>query len=648
MPELIDKESASYGDRSVLSHTEQGLPYRDLNGNGRMDPYEDSRLPVEQRIDDLLARMTLEEKTGLLFHPGIPIGRKGGVVEGFHPMKIAPTTELVVGQNIRHFNFMMAPGPTEVARWHNRLQEMAERTRLGIPITFSSDLRHAPGFNPACGVKQEGFSHWPSQLGLAASGDEGVAESFGDAIRREFSAIGLRGLLGPMADLATEPRWGRSGATFGDDAELAGRLVAAFVRGLQGGSSGVGTESVAAMVKHFPGGGPAGNGLDPHFRSGRSQLYPGDNFGYHLGPFRDAIAAGTRQMMLSYGIPSGQTAEDVAMAFNSEIVTDLLRDELGFDGVICTDWLTVESFRVLGVLRLKEASAWGVESLSVAQRYARAIEAGVDQFGGDCAPAQINVLVREGRIPESRIDESVRRILKVKFELGLFENPYVDAAAAAGATGTAELVEAGRTAQRRSLVLLSNRSPDGDGETEPLLPVKMPMKLYVEGVDPEIARRYGTLVRSPKQADLAVLRLISPRRFKWSPYLLEYFIPRGSLEFKRRRLAKVLAVCRTVPTVVDIRLDRPAVFPEIAREAMAVLASFTCDDAVVLDAVFGVDAPTGSLPVELPSSMQAVEASRTDVPGDTDDPLFERGWGLSYPSPAGDALTAGGVKRAAG
>lgn len=627
---MTANEVAADGGRLAQSRSDQGRKYRDLNGNGRLDPYEDSRTPVSIRVDDLLAQMALEEKTGLLFHPGIPIGRRGSVVEGFHPMKIAPSTELVDRRNVRHFNIMMAPGPVAVARWHNRLQEIAAGTRLGIPITFSSDLRHAPGFNPACGVRQEGFSHWPSQLGLAAAGDEGLAESFGDAVRREFSAIGLRGLLGPMADLATEPRWGRSGATFGEDAELAGRMVAAFVRGLQQGSGGLGPSSVAAMVKHFPGGGPAGNGLDPHFSSGRRQLYPGDNFEYHLGPFRDAIAAGARQVMLSYGIPSGQTSKEVAMAFNSEIVTGMLRDRLDFDGVVCSDWMTVESIRVLGLLRLKEASAWGVEHLPVQERYARAIEAGVDQFGGDCNPDAIAQLVRDGRIPESRIDESARRILRVKFELGLFENPYVDAESAAKLTGTKGLVAAGKRAQRRSLVLLSNRSGNDSHGEHPLLPISRPVELYVEGIDPDVARRYGTVVRSPKRADVAVLRLVSPRRFKLSRFLLEYFVPQGSLAFKRRRLAKVLAVCRTVPTIVDIRLDRPAVFPEIAREAAAVLVSFTCDDSVLLDAVFGIDRPTGNLPVELPSSMRAVTSSLTDVPGGSANPLFERGWGLSF------------------
>ena len=596
-----------------------------------MDPYEDPRARVVDRVEDLMERMSLAEKAGLLFHPPIAIGRKGAVVEGLHPMSVAPTTELIVGRHLSHFNILMAPDPESVARWHNSVQRIAEQTRLGIPITLSSDPRHAAGFNPATGIKQVGFSEWPSQLGLAATADEEMAERFGDTVRREFGAVGLRCLLGPMADVATEPRWGRSGATFGEDAKLAGRLSAAFIRGLQGEPSGIGSSGVAAMVKHFPGGGPAGNGLDPHFATGKRQLYPGDHFEYHLGPFCAAIAAGARQIMLSYGIPAGQTSEEVATAFNQEIVTDLLRSRLRFDGVVCTDWLTVDSSRVLGILKLKDASAWGVEHLEVPERYARAIEAGVDQFGGECDPAAIAQLVRAGRLSETRINASARRILRVKFELGLFDDPYVDEDAAASATGTDDFVAIGIQAQRRSLVLLSNKAGHAIGN-RPLLPVSRPVRLYLEGIDPSVAGCYGTVVSSPSLADVAVLRLASPRRFKWSRHLLEYFLPQGSLAFKPARLAKILACCRAVPTVVDVRLDRPAIFPEIAREASAVLVSFGCKDEVLLDAVFGEFSPTGTLPVDLPSSMAAVEASRTDVPRDTASPLYKLGSGLTYPS----------------
>ena len=289
----------------------------------------------------------------------------------------------------------------------------------------------------------------------------------------------------------------------------------------------------------------------------------------------------------------------------------------------------MDSHRVLGVLKLKEASAWGVEHLAVPERYARAIEAGVDQFGGESNTRAITGLVRAGRIPESRIDASARRILRAKFELGLFDDPYVDADAATSSTGTAEFVEMGIEAQRRSLVLLSNKPAPAAGNRS-TLPVARPARLYVEGIDPSVARNYGTVVSSPSLVDVAVLRLASPRRFKLSKHLLEYFVPQGSLAFKPGRLAKVLACCRTVPTVVDVRLDRPPILTEIASGAAAVLVSFGCKDEVLLDAVFGEFSPTGRLPVDLPSSMAAVEASRIDVPRDTESPLYEVGWGLSY------------------
>ena len=217
-------------------------------------------------------------------------------------------------------------------------------------------------------MTQKGFSEWPGQLGLAAIGSEDAVEEFGDTLRREFSAIGLRAVLNPMADVATEPRWGRVGGTFGEDPETVARLTAAYIRGAQGGPDGLGPSSVACMVKHFAGCGPQEDGLDPHFTAGARQVYPGGRFDLHVDPFRDALAAGARQVMLSYGIPVGQTSEDVAMAFNREIVTDLLRGDLGFDGVVCTDWMSIDTHKVFGVLTLKPASCWGVEHLSVPER----------------------------------------------------------------------------------------------------------------------------------------------------------------------------------------------------------------------------------------------------------------------------------------
>lgn len=190
------------------------------------------------------------------------------------------------------------------------------------------------------------------QLGLAATSDTSLVREFGDIARQEYRSVGITVALHPMADLATEPRWARINGTFGEDAVLSAVMTKAYVLGLQGDS--LDKQGVACMTKHFSGGGPQLDGDDPHFAYGKDQAYPGDNFDYHVIPFTEgAFAANTAQIMPYYGIPVGQTDEDVAFAFNKSIITDLLRDSLGFDGVVCTDWgIIVDN-------KMGEARAWG-------------------------------------------------------------------------------------------------------------------------------------------------------------------------------------------------------------------------------------------------------------------------------------------------
>jgi len=601
-----------------------GEPFRDLNGNGRLDIYEDRRAPIEDRVEDILSQMTVEEKVGLMFHTPVMVNGKDGI-DSRVTWGSANLTEMVTARRINHFNLLMAPEPTATAAWHNRVQKLAEQTRLGIPVTFSSDPRHAAGFNPGAGMKQKGFSEWPSQLGLAATNDEDTVEGFGDIGRQEFRAMGIRTVLNPMADVASEPRWGRVGGTFGDNFEQVGRLTAAYVRGFQAGDQGVAPDSVSCMVKHFPGCGPQEEGTEPHFSFGANQLYPGGRFRDHLDPFRAAIGAGARQVMLSYGIPVGQTSEDVAPAYNKEIVTDLLRNELGFDGVVCTDWMTHETEKVFGFITVKEASAWGVEHLSIPERYTTSLDAGVDQFGGQSDPETMVGLVASGEIAEERIDESARRILRLKFEMGLFDDPYVDADAADAATSTSAFTSAGIEAQRRSMVLLTNKDSAGVAT----LPATGRRRLYVRGVDRKTAARYGDVVSSPKKADLAIISTAAPTERKIRKEILSLFFAEGDLRFSKRKLKRILGICESVPTVVSVRIDRPAVIPEISDEAAAVFASFGVRDEVLLDAVFGRFSPSGKLPVEMPASMRGVVRSDEDVPG-TEDPLFAHGHGLSY------------------
>ncbi|WP_460072391.1 glycoside hydrolase family 3 protein [Streptomyces sp. YKOK-I1] len=577
--------------------------------------YRDPNLPVDERVEDLLARMTLEEKAGQLFHTMLTMAPDGGLAED-GPFLRYGTTELVTGRHLTHFNLLGQGDAGAMARWANRMQELAAATRLGIPVTLSTDPRHAFTDNPGASFNSGAFSAWPEPLGLAAIGDATLVERFADTVRREYLAVGFRVALHPQIDLATEPRWSRQSGTFGSSAELSGELVAAYVRGLQGPR--LGPRSVAAMVKHFPGGGPQKDGEDPHFPHGKEQVYPGGMRAYHLAPFRAAIEAGCSQMMPYYGQPVGTDWEEVGFGFNKDVLTGLLRERLGFDGVICTDWGLLTDAEILG--EPAEARAWGVEHLSVAERAAKALDAGTDQFGGEQCPEVIVELVRSGRVPEERIDASVRRLLREKFVLGLFENPYVDPDRAEEIVGAAEFTAAGEAAQRRSLTVLTNGG---------LLPLRGRPDLYVRGMSSETAAAYGNVVTDPADAEVAVLRLRTP--YEERPGAFESFFHAGSLAFGEEELKEILRLLDTVPTVVCVNLERPAVLPEIAERAAALVADYGASDAALLDVAFGLARAEGRLPFELPRSMAAVEASRPDVPNDTEDPVFPYGHGIDVP-----------------
>ncbi|MGW4850386.1 glycoside hydrolase family 3 N-terminal domain-containing protein [Streptomyces sp. NPDC004288] len=579
-----------------------------------MHPYQDPSRPVDERVEDLLARMTLEEKAGQLFHTMLMMNADGSPVTETDGGPLALTTpQLVEDRRLTHFNLLGTHGARETALWHNALQEMAAGTRLGIPVSLSTDPRHAFTDNIGASFHSGAFSAWPEALGLAAIGDPELVLAFADTVRREYLAVGFRTALHPQIDLATEPRWSRQSGTFGSDAKLTGELVRAYVRGLQGPE--LGPDSVAAMVKHFPGGGPQKDGEDPHFPHGKEQVYPGGMREHHLEPFRAAIAAGCSQMMPYYGQPVGTDWEEVGFGFNKGVITGLLREELGFTGIVCTDWGLLQEHSIFG--EAHEARAWGVEHLSVAERAAKALDAGADQFGGEECPEVIVELVGTGRISEERIDASVRRLLREKFVLGLFdERRYVDPDEAAETVGRADFAAAGAAAQRRSLTVLT------DGP----LPLPGRPRLYVENVDPAVAAAYGEVVADPADAELAVLRLRTP--YEERPGLFESFFHSGSLAFGEEELAGVLTLLRTVPTVVCVNLERPAVLPEIAAHAAALIADYGASDEALLDVAFGRAKPEGRLPFELPRSMAAVAASRPDVPNDTVDPVFAHGHGL--------------------
>lgn len=613
----------------------EGVEFRDLNGNGQMDPYEDPRLPVEERVEDLLGRLSLEEKVGLMFQTVIEAGEDGSVLE--HPGKISksPTSVVVLEKHLSHFNVHALEDARMAARWHNNLQAVAERTPHGIPVTISTDPRHAFIENAGVSFSAKAFSQWPEPLGLAALRDADAVREFADIARQEYVAVGIRSALHPTLDLATEPRWARQAGTFGQDPDLVTELGVAYLKGFQGDS--LGSDSVACVSKHFPGGGPQKDGEDGHFPYGREQVYEGGRFADHLKPFPAIIEAGTAAMMPYYGMPigleiDGEKIEEVGFGYNKQIVTGLLRQQLGYDGVVVSDWELVNDNHVGD--QVLPARAWGVEHLDPHGRMELILEAGCDQLGGEECVEILLDLVAQGRVTEARVDESARRILDVKFRLGLFDNPYVDEDAAAVTVGRDSFRQAGHAAQARSVTVLQNGAPAGARASGSAvtcavatLPIQTGLRVYVENVSPEAAARLGPVVQRPEEADLAVVRLMAPFDPR-SDLFLESWFHQGSLDFPPGLVVRMQRIAAQCPLIVDVVLDRPAVLTPLLPIATTVVGSYGTSDDALVDALTGRIRPEGRLPFDLPRSMEQVRNHHEDVPG-YDDPLFPFG----HPNP---------------
>lgn len=582
-------------------------------------PYKNACLSVENRLDDLLARMTLPEKAGQMFQRSIVFGANGTLDQGSTSRNA--TTMLVGEQFMTHFNLGSSITDARLAaRWYNNIQRLAASTRLGIPVTISSDPRHSFTDNAGTGIVASSFSQWPETIGLAALRDANLVRQFADIARQEYMAVGLRAALHPQVDIATEPRWARIKGTFGEDAQLTAELLVAYIAGFQGEKFGI--DSVGTVTKHFPGGGPQEDGEDSHFDYGWNLTYPGNNFDYHLIPFKAAIAAGARQIMPAYARSIGRGFEPVGAAFSKGLVTDLLRDKLGYKGIVITDWAIVTDTVVRTFV--SSAHAIGVEDLADWERVIKIIEAGCDQLGGETRPELLVELVERGVVSETRVDESVRRVLQEKFLLGLFDDPYIDEDAAVATVGRPDFVELGNSVQRRSYTLLTNKEG-----ILPLMQAKVEPKFYVEGFNTTIMAARGlAVVEDPAEADYAFLRMEAPFTPRFEG--LEVSFHAGTLEYNATLRAAHAAIFAAVPTIVDVIMDRPAAIPEVFEGAAAVFASYGSSPDAFLDVVFGIAKPEGKLPFDLPRSNDAVEAAMEDVPFDTRDPVFRFGHGLRY------------------
>ena len=604
--------------------TQDNYSFRDLNKNGKLDPYEDARVPTEERVENLLQQMTLEEKAGTLFITMVGMTPEGNPLDlpliSTNPMEVAfsfilaPNIELVIEKSMNHFNIVNSYTADVLAKYNNEIQKIAERTRLGIPVTIASDPRHASEQNPGAAIYTPSFSQWPSPLGLAATRDTSLVREFGHLAREEYKAVGIRVALHPMADLATEPRWGRINGTFGEDAGLSAAMSYAYIKGFQGDT--LSKESVICMTKHFSGGGPQKDGEDAHFPYGSEQVYPGNNFDYHLRPFVEgALPAHTGQIMPYYGIPVGQTDEEVAFGFNKQIITTLLRDSLKYDGVVCTDW------NIISKGGLGDPRAWGVEHLSESERVLKVLNAGCDQFGGESNSQLVIDLVKEGKISEERIDVSVRRLLRDKFTLGLFDQPYVDEKAALSKVSVPEAVEKAHTAQLKSVVLLKN---------EGVLPLQKNIKIKLDGfLNPDAFTPFATLVDKAEDADVVLVKKQTPFDPR-SDYFLEQFFHQGRLHFTAEELENVTEYASKKPVVSIVNLERGAILTALADLSQGLMVEFGSSEKALAELLFGLTEPTGKLPLELPRSMEAVEAQKEDVPYDSKDPLYRFGHGLNY------------------
>ena len=538
-----------------------GLRFKDLNRNGVLDPYEDWRLSPAARAADLVRRMTLEEKAGMMMH-GTARSPGPMAMVGLGPgYDTAATGGLIRDAGVNSFITRLSGDPRFLAAQNNSLQEIAESTRLGIPVTVSTDPRNHFQYVVGASVQSSGFSKWPETLGLAAIGDPALVRRFADIARQEYRSVGIQETLSPQADIATEPRWSRINGTFGEDPDLTRDLVKAYVEGFQHGASGVDSIGVLAVVKHWVGYGAQKNGFDSHSSYGRFASFSG-GLDTHIKPFLGAFAAHVGGVMPTYSILegatlSGQPLEQVGAGFNRQLLTDLLRKRYGFQGIVLTDWAITNDCSDLcrnGFPAGQRPSfaavamSWGVEDLPKVDRFAKAVNAGVDQFGGTEEAQFIVQAVRSGKISDSRINESVNRIALQKFRQGLFENPYVDTAEAGRVVGNPRFQAEATTAQRRSLVLLENKNG--------ILPIAARGKrVFLHGIDSATAARYGfTVVPDLSQAELAFVRTNAPFQTLHPNYVFGAMQHEGDLGFRNGNVEfeEIKRITAAVPTVVTV------------------------------------------------------------------------------------------------
>ncbi|SER56897.1 glycoside hydrolase family 3 N-terminal domain-containing protein [Psychrobacillus sp. OK032] len=624
--------------------TIDGKQFRDLNGNKSLDQYEDWRISVNYRVADLVSKMTLAEKAGLmLINTHTPIANP---IDGKYVKSDDP---LIVGKNMRYVIFRQTPTVDVIAKYTNQLQELGEASRLGIPVVVTSNPRnHASTDYTNIAASEGQHSFWPGPLGFAAAGDTKAAKEFSEIASKEWRAAGIRKVYGYTADIATDPLWARIEDTFGENPKVASDMIYNVIKGFQGDE--LGPDSVAITVKHFPGGGARDNGLDPHFVEGKFNPYPteGSLLKYHIPPFEAAIKANVSSIMPYYAYPTNDSAnqglpwykktqqfEEVGFALNDAILDGFLRGGLGFKGYVNSDTGAVGD------------NAWGAEGLTPEQKFAKAINAGTDIISGSSEPQFIINAVKEGLLTEEAVNESVTLLLTEMMNLGLFEDPYVDVKNALDVVANPKVQELAFEAHLKSLVLLRN-----DKNILPLKDAKLKeVKLYVEmfpgGTDGastkgliETIKKHDssiTITNKLEEATHAYI-YVKPVQSNWDNN------PRITVgpETGITNVDRIVTIQKTVPTITAVNMTNPWVLDKIEPNAAALIGTFGTKAEAIIDVIRGEYNPTGKLPFALPASMAAVDNEVGDVPSfaKEEDPsysyknksgdVYKYGFGLSY------------------
>ena len=679
---------------SVPILEQDGLYFKNLSRTGILLPYEDWRLTPEERAADLASRLTTEQIAGLMMysaHQMVPAMSQGPFVGTYGGKSLeesgAKPTDLTDQQKkflqTDHVRHVLAAGLKDAetaAGWNNEMQAFVEALPLGIPVNTSTDPRHGAA-NAGAEYKSGGgkTSAWPEGLGIAASFDPELCRRYAGVLRKEYRAMGLTTALSPQVDVGSEPRWMRVEDTFGAHPGLVADMGRAYCDGLQSdpereGAWGGG--SVAAMAKHWPGGGPCEAGRDAHYPFGKFAVYPGNAAKEHLKPFLEGVfrldgpTGKTASVMPYYTVSWGMDpgGDNVGNSYSRYIIQDMLRAQAGYGGVVCTDWgITgdpgerIDSF---------SSRCFGVEQLTEAERHLRIIENGVDQFGGnnDIRPilkAYELGCERHGKdAMRKRFERSAVRLLTNSFRCGLFENPYLDPAESQRTVGCKAHCDQGFDAQLKSLVLVKNRG---------VLPVSGRKKVYIPGrsigqrmsffrtpipamtlpgADRGTVEKFFNWAETPEEADLALVLIESPISdgyreetgyrpvtLQYRPYTAEHARPHsiGQGDFREtenpdrayrgktntaaneRDLDLVLetrAAMGDKPVIVAVRMHNPCVLSELEEAADAIVVDFGVQLEALLTMISGGAEPSGLLPVQLPKDMETVERHCEDKPLD--------------------------------